>query len=139
MKVTTEEIVVQTRGRGFFEITDSARKFQRTGAVHSGALTLHCRHTSASLVIQENADPDVRVDFDAYFERLVPDGADYFQHTMEGADDMAAHIRTALTATNLTIPIIDGDLSLGTWQGIYLWEHRYRPHRRRIAMCLIGA
>lgn len=138
MRVATHEFTVQTSGRGFFEITKHACQFLDESAIQAGGLTLHCRHTSASLIIQENADPDVRVDFESFFERLVPDGAAYFRHTLEGEDDMAAHIRTALTASNLTIPVIGGALSLGTWQGIYLWEHRYRPHQRRIAMCVMG-
>ena len=108
------------------------KKFQH------GLLTLHLRHTSASLLIQENADPDVRRDLDAFFARLVSDGDPLFSHTAEGADDMPAHIRTALTAVNLSLPVRDGRLTLGTWQGIYLWEHRTQPHTRRVAMHFIG-
>ncbi len=103
-----------------------------------GLLTLHLRHTSASLLIQENADPDVRRDLDAFFARLVPDGDRLFIHTAEGADDMPAHIRTALTTVNLSIPVRAGELALGTWQGIYLWEHRTHPHSRRVTLHFIG-
>jgi secondary thiamine-phosphate synthase enzyme len=101
-------------------------------------LTLHVRHTSASLIVQENADPEVQRDFLRYFERLVPDGDPIFRHTCEGPDDMAAHIRSALTSTTLSIPVLGGAPALGTWQGIYLFEHRLAPHRRRIAFHLLG-
>ena len=104
----------------------------------TGLCKLFLRHTSASLLIQENADPDVRTDLEDFFARLVPDGDPRFIHTAEGDDDMAAHVRTALTSVNLSIPIGDGALALGTWQGIYVWEHRIRPHRRRIAVHITG-
>ena len=107
-------------------------------AIQTGQVTLHLQHTSASLVIQENADPEVRYDFDRFFARLVPDGDPLFEHTAEGKDDMPAHIRTALTAVNVTVPIARGELALGTWQGIYLWEHRTHPHRRRVIAHFIG-
>ena len=103
-----------------------------------GLLTLHLRHTSASLLIQENADPDVRRDLEAFFQRLAPDGDPLFIHTTEGDDDMPAHVRTALTAVNLSLPVRGGRPVLGTWQGIYLWEHRTRPHSRRVALHFIG-
>ena len=103
-----------------------------------GLLTLHLRHTSASLLIQENADPDVRRDLEAFFQRLAPDGDPLFSHTTEGDDDMPAHVRTALTAVNLSLPVRGGRPVLGTWQGIYLWEHRTRPHSRRVALHFIG-
>lgn len=106
--------------------------------VLQGLLTLHVRHTSASLVIQENADPEVREDLERFFARLVPRGDPIYRHTVEGPDDMPAHVRTALTATSLSLPIVDGAPALGTWQGIYLWEHRDAPHRRRIAAQVIG-
>src|SRR3954466_8776284 len=118
------ELKVSTRGRGFYEITDQTESWVSSNSFQTGLLTLHLQHTSASLVIQENADPDVRRDFEAFFERLVPDGDDLFLHTSEGDDDMPAHIRTALTAVNLSVPISGARLALGTWQGIYLWEHR---------------
>lgn len=106
--------------------------------IGTGLLTLLIRHTSASLLIQENADPEVRADLDRIFARLVPDGDPIFEHTYEGEDDMAAHVRTALTTVNLGIPIVGGRMVLGTWQGIYVWEHRYRPHRRSVAVHLLG-
>ena len=107
-------------------------------ALQTGLLTLFIRHTSASLLIQENADPDVRGDLDRFFARLVPDGDPLFRHRDEGIDDMPAHVRAALTAVQLGIPLQGGQLVLGTWQGIYLWEHRRRPHRREIALHLLG-
>ena len=103
-----------------------------------GVCTLHLRHTSASLLLQENADPDVRIDLETIFARLAPDGDRRYLHTAEGSDDMAAHIRTALTSVNLSIPVTSGALALGTWQGVYLWEHRLVPHRRRLVVHLIG-
>lgn len=101
-------------------------------------MTVHLQHTSASLLIQENASPDVRRDLEAFFKRLVPDGDPLFEHTLEGDDDMPAHIRTALTTVNLSLPVHQGRLALGTWQGIYLWEHRVRGHTRRIVLHFIG-
>jgi secondary thiamine-phosphate synthase enzyme len=106
-------------------------------AIADGLLTLFCRHTSASLTVQENADPDVRADLEAFFERLAPESGDYI-HTMEGPDDMPAHIRAALTQASLSIPVSAGRMVLGTWQGIYLFEHRRRPHRRDVVLHLIG-
>src|SRR6476469_2450824 len=125
------ELTVQTRGRGFYEITEQISSRVGDTGFESGLATLQLLHTSASLLIQENADPEVRRDFERFFSRLVPDGDSIFEHTAEGEDDMSAHIRTALTAVNITIPITAGQLALGTWQGIYLWEHRTHPHRRR--------
>ena len=131
-------IAVATPARGFFDLThDVQAKVEQAGIV-TGLCTLHLQHTSASLVIQENADPDVRHDFEAFFSRLVPDGDRLFIHTIEGDDDMPAHIRTALTAVNLSIPVENGRLCLGTWQGIYLWEHRTTPHRRTVVVHVIG-
>ena len=132
------ELSVSTRGRGFYELTADARRFVRDSGITTGLLTLHVRHTSASLLIQENADPEVRRDLERFFARLVPDGDALFAHTSEGADDMPAHVRTALTAVNLSIPIHQGQPTLGTWQGIFLWEHRALPHPRRIALHVIG-
>jgi secondary thiamine-phosphate synthase enzyme len=132
------EIVVATRGRGFHEVTTQVARSVSDSGVTTGLCTLFLRHTSASLLIQENADPDVRTDLEDFFARLVPDGDPRFIHTAEGDDDMAAHVRTALTSVNLSIPIGDGALALGTWQGIYVWEHRIRPHRRRIAVHITG-
>jgi secondary thiamine-phosphate synthase enzyme len=131
-------LAVRTRGRGFHEITrEIADRVTRAG-IGTGLCTLHLQHTSASLVIQENADPDVRHDFDRFFSRLVPDGDPLFVHTIEGDDDMAAHIRTALTTVNLSIPVAEGRLTLGTWQGIYVWEHRTAPHVRTLIVHVMG-
>ena len=132
------EFTISTRGRGLYEFTDEVAAWLAKNNFKNGLLTLHLRHTSASLLIQENADPDVRRDLNAFFARLVPDGDPIFVHTAEGEDDMPAHIRTALTTVNLSIPYHDGRLVLGTWQGIYLWEHRTRPHARRVALHFIG-
>ena len=129
---------VATKGRGFYDITDDVQAHVTQTGFRTGLCTLHLQHTSASLVIQENADPDVRADFERFFERLVPDGDRLFEHIVEGPDDMPAHVRTALTAVNLSIPIADGRLCLGTWQGVYLWEHRRAPHRRTIVVHVLG-
>ena len=138
MRQAFHELTIPTRGRGLIEFTAAVEKWIAENQFRDGLLTLHLRHTSASLLIQENADPDVRRDLDAFFARLVRDGDPLFIHTAEGADDMPAHIRTALTAVNLSLPIHAGALTLGTWQGIYLWEHRTHPHARRIALHFLG-
>ena len=132
------ELAVPTRGRGFTEITESIAALVRPAGMQTGLATLHLRHTSASLLIQENADPEVRRDLERFFARLAPDGDPLLQHTCEGEDDMPAHIRTALTTVNLSLPIARGSLVLGTWQGIYLWEHRTAPHRRQVVVHLLG-
>jgi secondary thiamine-phosphate synthase enzyme len=132
------EFVVSTRGRGLYEFTDQVRSWAGGSGFQQGLVTLHLRHTSASLLIQENADPDVRRDLDAFFDRLVPDGDPLFVHTAEGDDDMPAHVRTALTTVNLSIPLRRGELALGTWQGLYVWEHRRAPHQRKVTAHLIG-
>ncbi|HUB87925.1 MAG TPA: secondary thiamine-phosphate synthase enzyme YjbQ [Verrucomicrobiae bacterium] len=131
-------MVVAARGRGLHEITGEVEDWIARNKFREGLLTLHVQHTSASLLIQENADPDVRRDLEAFFQRLVPDGDRIFVHTMEGDDDMPAHVRAALTAVNLSIPVHAGRLALGTWQGIYLWEHRRRGRERVIALHFIG-
>ncbi len=133
-----QEFTVATRGRGIYEVTDELVTWVRNSSIRGGLLTLHVRHTSASLIIQENADPEVQRDLERFFARLVPDGDPLFRHTSEGPDDMPAHVRSALTATTLSIPVTDGAPALGTWQGIYLYEHRAAPHRRRIAAHLVG-
>ena len=138
LRQSSHEFTIPTRGRGFYEFTDAVAGWATTNKFREGLLTIHVQHTSASLLIQENADPDVRRDLDAFFARLVPDGDRLFIHTSEGDDDMPAHVRAALTAVNLSIPVRDGRLALGTWQGIYLWEHRRASHRRRIAAHYIG-
>jgi secondary thiamine-phosphate synthase enzyme len=132
------EISVSTKGRGFYEITREIESFVSKAGLKTGLATVHIQHTSASLLIQENADPEVRRDFERFFQRLVPDGDRIFEHTAEGDDDMPAHIRTALTTVNLSIPVVRGELALGTWQGIYVWEHRKHPHTRRITIHLLG-
>ena len=132
------EFRIATRGRGFYEFTEDVVEWISNNHFLDGLVTLHLRHTSASLLIQENADPDVRVDFENFFARLVPDGDRLFVHTAEGDDDMPAHIRTALTTVNLSIPLKGGKLTLGTWQGIYLWEHRQSAHHRLVTAHFIG-
>lgn len=132
------ELTIPTRGRGFYEVTREVAAWIAGRKFRAGLLTLHLRHTSASLLIQENADPDVRRDLEEFFQRLVPDGDPRFVHTLEGADDMPAHVRTALTAVNLSLPVQDGRPALGTWQGIYLWEHRRHGHDRRLSLHFIG-
>jgi secondary thiamine-phosphate synthase enzyme len=138
LRQSQHEITIATRGRAFHDFTEEVSALLRATKIQTGQVTLHLQHTSASLLIQENADPDVRVDFESFFARLVPDGDKVFIHTAEGDDDMSAHIRTALTAVNLTIPITRGELALGTWQGIYLWEHRTHAHRRSVIVHFIG-
>jgi secondary thiamine-phosphate synthase enzyme len=128
---------IDTSGRGFYEFSMNIRDFARDARMTQGLLTVFCRHTSASLLIQENADPTVLRDLEAVFARLAPEAAAY-AHDTEGPDDMPAHIRAALTQTQLSIPLIGGALALGTWQGVFLFEHRRRPHRREIALHLIG-
>lgn len=138
LRQAQHELTIRTRGRGLYEITDEVASWTQRNGFQTGLLTLHLRHTSASLLIQENADPDVRRDLDAFFARLVPDGDPLFVHTVEGDDDMSAHVRAALTAVNLSIPLSHGRLVLGTWQGIYLWEHRCSSHARAVALHFIG-
>jgi secondary thiamine-phosphate synthase enzyme len=129
---------IPTRGRGLVEITRPVCDWVAASGLREGLLTVFVRHTSASLLIQENADPDVRGDLDRFFARLVPDGDALFRHRDEGPDDMPAHVRAALTAVQLSVPLVEGWLALGTWQGLYLWEHRVRPHRRDVVLHLLG-
>ncbi|MHB8521552.1 MAG: secondary thiamine-phosphate synthase enzyme YjbQ [Limisphaerales bacterium] len=133
-----EELVVKTRGRGFYELTGDVVALVGRSGYQTGVVTLHLCHTSASLLIQENADPEVRRDLERFFARLAPDGDELFQHTAEGDDDMPAHVRAALTSVTLSIPVARGALTLGTWQGIYLWEHRRQAHTRRVVAHLLG-
>ena len=133
-----QEFAVSTQGRGLYEFTKEVVDWVAKNKFKGGLITLHLRHTSASLLIQENADPEVRLDLEKFFARLVPDGDPLFVHKAEGEDDMPAHIRTALTTVNLSIPVHYGRLVLGTWQGIYVWEHRAGPHSRHVAMHFIG-
>lgn len=143
VKTETEPLIttleISTPGRGFQEISVELRAFLRQSEVETGLCHLFLRHTSASLLITENADPDVRRDLESFFSRIVPDGDPSYTHSMEGPDDMPAHIRSVLTCSELTIPIRGGQPALGTWQGVYLWEHRFRPHRRLIDITLIPA
>ena len=138
LRQSLHEFSISTHGRGFYEFTDDVNDWVAKNKFQTGLVTLHVRHTSASLLIQENADPDVRADLERFFARLVPDGDRMFQHTTEGDDDMPAHVRSALTCVNVGIPVNAGRLALGTWQGIYLWEHRTHPHVRKIAAHFIG-
>ena len=138
LRQSLQELELRTRGRGLYEFTEEAQALVAKAGLRTGLATLHVQHTSASLLIQENADPEVRRDLERFFSKLAPDGDPLFQHTSEGNDEMPAHIRTALTTVNLSIPIERGRLALGTWQGIYLWEHRLEAHRRRVVVHLIG-
>ena len=138
MKQSVHELEITTRGRGFSDFTDQVAGLLAKSGLKTGLVTLHLQHTSASLLIQENADAEVRRDFERFFSRLVPDGDPLFRHTAEGEDDMPAHVRTALTTVNLSIPFRERHLALGTWQGIYLWEHRQDPHRRRVVVHILG-
>jgi secondary thiamine-phosphate synthase enzyme len=127
-----------TRGRGLLDITERVRDCVTASGLRGGLATLFLRHTSASLLIQENADPAVQDDLERFFARLVPDGDPLFLHRAEGRDDMPAHVRTALTAVQVAIPVLDGALALGTWQGVYLWEHRRHGHRREVVVHVLG-
>ncbi|MDB5682717.1 MAG: hypothetical protein JWM75_415 [Sphingomonas bacterium] len=139
MRQATHILRIATPGRGLIEISRDVTRWLRAEAVDTGLLTLFCRHTSASLLIQENAAPEVRDDIEAYFAAIAPEDPTRYAHDDEGPDDMPAHLRTALTQVQIAVPVIDGRMALGTWQGIYLFEHRARPHRREIALHLIGA
>lgn len=132
------ELTIPTRGRGLYDLTRDAETWIQQNQFRDGLLTFHLQHTSASLLIQENASPEVPRDLERFFARLVPDGDPLFEHTVEGGDDMPAHVRTALTAVNLSLPVHDGRMELGTWQGIFLWEHRRHGHSRRVALHFIG-
>jgi secondary thiamine-phosphate synthase enzyme len=138
LRQAQQKLTIATRGRGLFEFTREARAFLRASGLALGQLTVFCRHTSASLLIQENADPSVLDDLLAFFDRVAPEGRGLYSHENEGPDDMPAHLRAALTQVSLTIPFADGDLLLGTWQGIYLFEHRRAPHRREVILHAVG-
>lgn len=131
-------ITVSTRGKGLYPFTRPAADWITKTGIQDGLLTVFVQHTSCSLVIQENADPDVTLDLRDFFERLVPESEEGYRHTVEGPDDMTSHIRSALTQTSLSIPVISGRLALGTWQGLYLFEHRLHPHQRRVILQLLG-
>ena len=138
LRQSASSLAIDTPGRGLFEITRPVLAWVGELGAQSGLVTLFIRHTSASLVVQENAAAEVRADLDRFFARLVADGDPIFRHRDEGFDDMPAHVRSALTAVQLSIPIVAGSVALGTWQGIYVWEHRLKPHRRDIALHFIG-
>lgn len=138
MKQATTEISRRTFGKGLFDITGEVASWVEAQGIREGLLTVFVRHTSASLTIQENADPSVLTDLEAYFAQRVPEDPGAYRHGAEGPDDMPAHIRCSLTDVSLSIPVLDGGLALGTWQGIFLWEHRSRPHDRKVALHLIG-
>ncbi len=138
MRVHHDQLEVRTNGKGLYEITDEVQsKIDRSG-VRNGTVTLFVQHTSCSIVIMENADPTARRDLEEFFNRLVSEDTDYFTHGSEGSDDMPSHIRMVLTRTSETVPIADGKMQLGTWQGIFLFEHRRAPHRRKLALTIIG-
>ena len=138
MKQIEFQFSFSTKGRGIYAISNKVESWVQNQKIHSGLLTLFIPHTSASLLIQENADPDVLKDLDRFFNRLVPDGDPLYDHQAEGPDDMPAHIRSALTQTQLSIPIRNKEMALGIWQGIYLFEHRVHPHTRNILLHLLG-
>ncbi|NPC72237.1 YjbQ family protein [Corallococcus sp. AB004] len=133
-----KELTVSTRGRGLVDITGEVQKAVKGTGIREGLCTVFLHHTSASLIIGENADPVVQRDLEAFFSRLVKDGDPLFQHDAEGPDDMPAHVRTVLTQLSLSIPVKDGEADLGTWQGVYVWEHRTSPHRRRVTVSVLG-
>jgi secondary thiamine-phosphate synthase enzyme len=139
LKQFTHLLEIRTRGKGFYPFTREVAKWVASCDAQTGLLTIFCQHTSASLLIQENADPDVVLDLADYFERIAPENDPHYRHTTEGPDDMPAHIRAALTQTSLSIPVIDGRMALGTWQGIYLFEHRSSAHRRTVVLHLLVA
>ncbi len=138
MPVHSANLTIATRGKGTYELTAQvARAVERAG-IAAGTVTVFVRHTSCSLIIMENADPTARRDLEEFFERLVPESTPYFEHTAEGGDDSTSHIRSVLTRTSEVIPIADGRMQLGTWQGIFLFEHRRAPHHREIAVSVVG-
>jgi len=139
MRQTSTQFSVATRGKGLYDFTHPVAAWVRDSGIQEGLLTLFVRHTSASLVIQENADPDVQRDLDAFLSRLVPEHDPLYAHTQEGPDDMPAHVRAALTQSHLGIPVLHGRMALGTWQGLYLFEHRRAGQARQVAAHLLGA
>jgi secondary thiamine-phosphate synthase enzyme len=138
MRVHHDQLEVRTHGKGLYEITDDVQSKIDKCAVRNGTVTVFVQHTSCSIVIMENADPSARRDLEEFFERLVPEDADYFSHRSEGSDDMPSHIRMVLTRTSETVPLVDGKIQLGTWQGIFMFEHRRAPHRRKVLITMIG-
>jgi secondary thiamine-phosphate synthase enzyme len=138
MKQHQDTLEVATRGRGLYDVSDVVRRVVAAAGVRTGLCVVYCRHTSCSLLIQENADPSARRDLEAWLERLAPEGDPRYTHVAEGADDMPSHLRAAVTRTSETVPVVDGGLALGTWQGIFLAEHRRRPHRRTLLVHVTG-
>ena len=138
MPVIHETITLTTRGQGTYSITDKVAELVRTSGIRDGIVSVLCQHTSCSLVLMENADPSARRDLEAFMTRLVPENQPYFTHTLEGPDDMPSHIKMALTRSSETIPVQGKQLLLGTWQGLFLWEHRDHPHTRRMIVTIIG-
>jgi len=138
MPAHAEQFVISTRGKGTYEITERCQQIVRASGIRTGSATIMVRHTSASLVIFENADPSARTDLHAFFDHLVPEDTPYFVHTYEGPDDMPSHLRMALTRTSEVVPVMEGRLALGTWQGIFLFEHRKAPHTREIVVSVVG-
>ena len=138
MHVHHKRLEVRTHGKGLYEITDEVQSKIDNCGVRNGIVTVFVQHTSCSIVIMENADPTAQRDLEKFFDRLVPENADYFTHDAEGSDDMPSHIRMVLTRTSETVPIVDGKMQLGTWQGIFLFEHRRAPHRRKLLITMIG-
>ena len=138
MHVYHDQIEVRSHGKGLYEITDQIESKIDKCRIQNGTVTVFVQHTSCSIVIMENADPTARRDLEEFFDRLVPENADYFTHDAEGGDDMPSHIRMVLTRTSETVPIVDGKMQLGTWQGVFLFEHRRAAHRRRVFLTVIG-
>jgi len=138
MHIKTEQFTIVTSGKGTYEITDKIEAIVRDSKIENGVVTVFTQHTSCSLIVMENADPTARRDLAEFFDRLVPENADYFEHDAEGADDMPSHIRMVLTRTSETVPVVEGRMRLGTWQGIFLFEHRRASHRRKIVVTIIG-
>jgi len=138
MHVYHDRIEVRTNGKGLYEITDEVQSKIHKCSIQTGTVTVFIQHTSCSVIIMENADPSARRDLEQFFDRLVPEDADYFEHSSEGSDDMPSHIRMVLTRTSETVPIVDGKMQLGTWQGIFLFEHRRTPHRRKASLTIVA-
>ena len=138
MRIYHYQLEVRTHGKGLYEITDEVQSKIESSGVQTGTVSVFIQHTSCSVVIMENADPTARRDLEEFFDRLVPEDADYFTHNSEGSDDMPSHIRMVLTRTSETVPIVDGKMQVGTWQGIFLFEHRRAAHRRKVLITMIG-
>ncbi len=136
--IKQEEINISTQGRGTYDLSQQVQQAVRASGISTGLCHVFIRHTSASLIICENADPAVMRDLETFMNRLVPDGDPMFTHTAEGPDDMPAHVRSVLTQTDLNVPVTEGQCTLGTWQGIYLWEHRFEPHNRKVILTISG-